>query len=212
MKKFRTAIFTSILIFCLSALIIITSNSADSMNLNIIKQSNFDYAIKNTLRHEGGLSDNKNDSGSWTRYGISLRFLKQSHIDPNGDGVENSEDIIHLTLTEADNIYYNQFWLKGHYDKIDNINVAAHLFDFGVNAGLSQSSKLAKRSINRILNQPISVDGVLDNKTIQIINHLVPSIFLSSLKAEEEDFYLEIVKRHPQLKCFLKGWLNRIND
>ena len=101
---------------------------------------------------------------------------------------------------------------KGHYDKIDDSRVAAHLFDFGVNAGLSQSSKLAKRAINRILTRPITVDGLLDEKTIKIINHLVPSVFLSALKAEEEDFYLGIVKRHPQLKCFLKGWLNRIND
>lgn len=190
------------------ASIVTTQSFSDSEKTLYI--DNFSEAIKVVLKHEGGLSDDKNDSGSWTKYGISLRFLKQSHIDPNGDGVENSADIIHLTLTEADNIYYNQFWLKGHYDKIDDRRVAAHLFDFGVNAGLSQSAKLSKRAINRILTTPIIVDGIMDAKTIQIINHLVPSVFLSALKAEEKDFYLEIVKRHPQLKCFLKGWLSRI--
>ena len=172
----------------------------------------FDIAMQTVLRHEGGLSHDKNDPGGYTKYGISLRFLKDSKIDPNGDGVEDKEDIIHLTQTEADKIYYNKFWIKGHYDKIGDRRVAAHLFDFGVNAGLSQSAKLSKRAINRILTTPIIVDGIMDAKTIQIINHLVPSVFLSAFNAEEEDFYLGIVKRHPQLKCFLKGWLNRIND
>ena len=48
--------------------------------------SHFDTAIKKVLKHEGGYVDHKNDPGGATKYGISLRFIRQSNTDLDLDG------------------------------------------------------------------------------------------------------------------------------
>ena len=97
MRNYRHIIFCALLGIGLIVTAILTTPYVQS---KLSPESNFDAAIKVVLMHEGGLTNSPNDPGSWTKYGVSLRFLKQSHIDPNGDGVENSADIIHLTLAK----------------------------------------------------------------------------------------------------------------
>ena len=53
----------------------------------------FEEAIKVILKHEGGYSNDKDDPGGATDYGISLRFLQDHDIDLNGDGKVNEMDI-----------------------------------------------------------------------------------------------------------------------
>lgn len=177
-----------------------------------LSQSNFDKAMVLVMKHEGGFSNDKNDPGGITRYGISLRFLKQSHIDPNGDGKEDSEDIIHLSRTQADQIYYKEWYLKYHYNQINDLSIMTDILDFSINAGASQCHKIVKRAINDIINEPIEVNGVLDKDTIEIINLIEPSILHSAINHQQELFYRSIVKRNPQLKVFLKGWILRSKD
>ena len=186
--------------------------TAPSASANMSSDKRFQYAMKTVLRHEGGLSNDKNDAGSWTRFGVSLRFLREEHLDVNGDGVISKDDIIHLTLTEADNIYYKDFYKRNHYDEITNEHILTKVLDFAVNAGSGQANKILKRAINRIVSEPISVNGSLDKKTIQIVNLLDPAALYSAFVTEQEDFYLSIVKKNPHLRVFLRGWLVRCND
>ena len=170
----------------------------------------FQYAMKTVIKLEGGLSDNKADPGGVTRFGISLRYLKSIHLDINHDGIESRDDIIQLTLTQADSIYYKNWYTRWHYDKINNQDILTDVLAFSINAGASECHKLIKRAINDITNDGIEVNGILDQKTIDMINLIEPVVFHAALQQEQEDFYRSIVKRNPQLKVFLKGWLHRI--
>lgn len=172
----------------------------------------FDIAMQTVLRHEGGLSHDKNDPGGYTKYGISLRFLKDSKIDPNGDGVEDKEDIIHLTQTEADKIYYVEWYKKYNYGKINDVRIMTKIMDFSINAGASECHKLVKRAVNAIVTPEIKVNGKLDDKTIEIINLIEPAVFHDAFRNEQEEFYEELVKRNPHLRIFLAGWLARARD
>lgn len=171
--------------------------------------NNFPYAIKVVLEHEGGLTNDKHDPGGLTNYGISLRFLKDEHIDINGDGKIDANDIIHLTQTKADDIYFKDFWKKYHYDEIIDKNIATKVFDGAVNMGASRENKLLKKAINLIIYEPIAVDGTLDEETIGIINNIETAVLHDALRKTESDFYKSIVDKNHALIGFEKGWLLR---
>lgn len=208
-RNYRNVILSFVGVALLSTVFILSSPAVNSTSAS---DKRFNVAMRTVLRHEGGLTNSKNDKGGITNYGISLRFLKAEHIDPNADGLIDSDDIIHLTKKEADKIYYKEFFTRNHYDKILSQTITTKVLDFAINAGASQANKLIKRSINRISSEPVKVDGIMDEATIDIINFIEPSVLYSTLIAEEEDFYKTIVKRSPSLKVFEKGWLARCRD
>lgn len=176
------------------------------------EDARFKKAMKVILNHEGGISRNKSDPGGLTNFGISLRFLRSEHLDVNGDGRIDGSDVIHLTLSEADEIYFKQWYLKYHYDKINNDCIMIKLFDLSVNAGASQAHKLLKRALNDIAVKQIPVTGVLDVPTIQQLNNLYPPMMTEAMIHEELQFYIKIVKKNRALQVFLPGWTNRAND
>ena len=181
-----------------------------SASANMSSDKRFQYAMKTIIKHEGGLSNDKNDKGSWTKFGISLRYLKSAHLCVDGDCKDDANEIIHLTLTEADGIYYRQWYEKYHYDELKNEDILTDIMDFSVNAGACEAHKLAIRAINDIANSKLTANCSLTPKIIEMINLIEPVVFHAALQQQEEDFYYQIVKRNPHLKVFLKGWLSRI--
>jgi hypothetical protein len=86
----------------------------------------FNEAVEFVLRWEGGYVNDPNDPGGETKYGIS----KRAHPDL---------DIKNLTLDEAKNIYYNDYWLKADCDHY--FFPANYLmFDTSVNMGISRAN------------------------------------------------------------------------
>lgn len=169
----------------------------------------FKFAVGVVLEHEGGLSGDKADAGGLTKYGISLRFIKSEKLDINGDGVISKEDIINLNKAEADSIYYKYFWIKYRFNEIYNEAIATKAFDMAVNSGPSQSIKLLKKAINKVISEPLAIDSTLDDETIDIINNVDCDRLHRAMIAVEKDFYLQIIKEHEQFAVFKDGWLKR---
>ena len=206
MKHFRSIILLATCAIGLATLVILTSSNAQSM---IHQQSNFDFAIHVVMQHEGGLTNSKGDPGGETNWGISLRFIKDEHICENGDCKGDANEVIHLTQTEADQIYYFNWWKKFHYDKIKDKFVATKIMDFSINAGSSRAHRIAKQALNSIHGKFFVVNGELDDRSIALINATEPAVMMDALRAEEAKFYRDIVKRNPSLRPFEKGWLKR---
>jgi len=81
----------------------------------------FEKAISFVLEHEGGYSNDPNDPGGETKFGISKRSYPEL-------------DISKLTLKQAKEIYYKNYWLKAGCNELPfpfNIIV----FDTAVNMG-----------------------------------------------------------------------------
>ncbi len=188
---------------------LVTTPYVESMTGKIKQESNFDYAMRIVKEHEGGLSDNKNDPGGITNYGISLRYIKAENIDIDGDGDSDRDDIIRLTQTKADKIYLKNWWIKYHYDRIKNKAVSTKIMDLSINAGSFRAHVLAKKALNSIYPIKISINGVLDEYAIKLINNTESFVMMDSMRNQEELFYRAIVKKNKNMQPFLKGWLNR---
>ena len=94
--------------------------------------NNFDYAFEETLGLEGGYSDDPDDRGGVTNYGITQATLE--------DALRRSviSGIIHvsqLTPVLVKAIYKTDYWNKIQLYQVNNVYVAAEIFDTAVNMG-----------------------------------------------------------------------------
>lgn len=173
--------------------------------------SNFDQAVEVILAHEGGLVRNPNDPGGLTNFGISMRFAKNnlngSHFG-RGDGPVNDLDIINMTREEAKKIYFDFWWNKQGYGKIDDQRLATKVFDMSVNMGPVQAHKLVQRAAN-FFNSDVIDDGQFGPRTISSLNSNPIDQMLLQIISQQKAFYQHIVAASPTKQEFLKGWLKR---
>lgn len=181
-------------------------------NVLMTPYQRFEEAIKVILKHEGGYTNDKDDPGGATDYGISLRFLKDHGIDLNGDGKVNEMDIKSLTKEKAIKIYKQYWWDKYHYEAINSIYYATKVFDMAVNMGGKQAHILVQRAVNHC-GYALIVDGILGGKSLGAINEIYLHGRGDDLRIEtqeeQEYFYRNLVTQKPKFKKYLKGWLRR---
>jgi lysozyme family protein len=166
----------------------------------------FDIAIPHTLVWEGGYVFHPADPGGETNRGITDRLdgKVDGMVDLDGDG-DGDVDIKGLTEDEAKQVYKRRFWDKMQGDKIHSQQIANILFDGYVNCG-ANGIKILQRVLN------VKDDGVLGSKTLEILNSSDELIVYNKYKEARIKYYQDLAERKPQLKVFLKGWLNRINS
>lgn len=85
----------------------------------------FDKALKFILKWEGGYSNDPRDPGGETKFGISKRSYPEL-------------DISKLTLKQAKEIYYKNYWLKAGCNELPfPFNIV--VFDTAVNMGMRRA-------------------------------------------------------------------------
>jgi len=156
----------------------------------------FDYL----LRVEGGYSDDKNDKGGKTKYGIT----EEEARDFGYKG--NMQD---LTKDFAKNIYLKKYYLGNKLDKVVNDKVALSICDWAVNSGRN-GTKNAQIAINQLTNANLDVDGIIGNKTLDALNAVDPEKFLEVYHNLQRIYYKGKVEADRTQEKFLTGWLNRV--
>lgn len=169
----------------------------------------FQACMSSILEHEGGLSIDKRDPGGVTQWGISLRYLRTIGYDINGDGVIDKEDIIGLPLKGAVGIYRKYWWDKYHYTAFNELVVVEKVFDLAVNMGGMAAHKLLQIAINRLREQPITVDGILGGQTFGAANGTDCQKLRQQLRECAEHRYIEIIAANPAMEWARNGWMNR---
>ena len=156
----------------------------------------FDYL----LRVEGGYSDDKNDKGGKTKYGIT----EEEARDFGYKG--NMQD---LTKDFAKNIYLKKYYLGNKLDKVVDDKVALSICDWAVNSGRN-GTKNVQIAVNQLTNANLDVDGIIGNKTLEALNAVDPEKFLEIYHILQRIYYRSKVVADKTQERFLTGWLNRV--
>ncbi len=164
--------------------------------------ADFNRAFRKTMQNEGGFVLHKveHDSGGWTFAGISERY------NPNWPGWHlvkaGREDDPQVTQLVMD-LYKEKYWDKARLDEVESDLVAYNIFDFGVNAGVGTSVKMAQRIVD------VTPDGGLGPVTLKAINQCDEQGFVQAFFIARVARYNAIVARNRTQVKFLHGWLNR---
>ncbi len=154
--------------------------------------ADFDPAVAKTLIREGGarFTDNPDDHGGATKYGISQRAY------PN-------VDIRNLTEDQARAIYKRDYWDRVAGDTVKSQTIAENLFDTAVNMGVTTATKLAQMTLG------VDVDGKFGPGTVKAVNAVDESEFLSEFTLAKVARYAAICNKDRAQSKFLLGWINR---
>jgi lysozyme family protein len=164
--------------------------------MSMLTDQKFQTAILVVLRHEGGYVNDPNDAGGETKYGISKRSY------PN-------VDIKNLTVEQATEIYYNDWWNRLGYGRINDADLATKIFDTSVNIGPSRTHKMLQRCLKANGFPEIVDDGGLGPKSYTAINACDAKVLLDAFREAQANYYRALVAEKPQNQKFLRGWLIR---
>ena len=181
----------------------------------------FIIAQKFTAAAEGGLTDDPQDRGGITNYGVCLAFLtdiakgSQANDKLADLGVllpVSRQSIIKLTKQQAEEIFKWQFWDKLGCDELP-VCIGCLVYDAAVNHGRVWGVKLAQRGYNAMgKGEKLVVDGVMGPKTRAALSALdSPELHYKILEARMA-YYDAIIRNHPSQKVFKKGWYNRVKN
>lgn len=187
-----------------------------------------DLFFPTLIRNEGGFVNHPSDPGGATNWGIILTNWIKWGRDLDGDGDIDVEDLKKMSQADAYQIYKKQFWDKIMADQITSQDVANIFFDMYVNAP-GVAVKMMQRALALYFGQSVTVDGVVGPATIKAINGANAGQLHDAYKRLRASYYRyragevdandhwhlffksQGYKSLPEMKVFLKGWLNRVN-
>tara|TARA_R100000458_G_scaffold34970_1_gene32363 strand:+ start:3324 stop:4196 length:873 start_codon:yes stop_codon:yes gene_type:complete len=162
------------------------------------------------LESEGGFQNRKNDSGNYrpdgvligTNRGITVRALAAyRNVDPN---TITEEDIRNVTDEQAREIFRQNYYFKPKLYELPE-NIRAAVFDQYILSGPN-----AIKILQDIAGMPEEEqDGKVGPKTIEAIKN--SNITANQYADRRELYFKRVVKKSPEKKESLEGWLNRAN-
>lgn len=166
----------------------------------------FNKAFNNSLAHEGGFVNDPADSGGATKYGITLKTYREKHPEATIDAIKN------LTVKDAEDFYFKEFWLRYGYDRITIEDLAVKIFDAAINMGAQQAHICLQRALNCVGFKLVE-DGHIGEQTLNALNHggnpEWQFAILCAYRSELAGFYRLLAEKKSQNKKFLNGWLKK---
>src|SRR5574337_666905 len=137
---------------------------------------------------EGGYSDDPDDKGGPTKYGVTIYDWKKYGYDVNKDGKIDADDVKAITIEDAERIAKIEYWDVVQGDDINSQSVAEFIADWAYNSGV----RTAVKRVQRLLG--LTDDGILGPITLKSINSADPHVLFDRLKAAREAFFNALVK------------------
>jgi lysozyme family protein len=161
----------------------------------------FDRAMALVLEFEGDRSDDPDDPGGRTRFGIT-QATYNAYRALRG---KPSQSVDLVTQEEIGDIYWTQYWLAGFCHVLPPAGAVAH-FDACVNLGVQPAAKLLQAVVGA------KVDGLIGPRTMQLVARHEPRQLASRVIAARCGYYVRLTIENPRLQKFLPGWLKRLGE
>ena len=145
-------------------------------------KNNFNDCLNRVLKDEGGYTNDPNDSGGPTNFGITIADYR-SYINSKG----TAKDVKNMSVDQAKDIYRRKYWDALGCDSLPS-GVDYTCFDYGVNSGLGRP-----------------------RKALQRFKSLKGTELITAINNERTAFLKALAASQPKDQKFLKGWLSRVN-
>lgn len=159
----------------------------------------FKASLEFVGKWEGIYSDDKDDPGGATKYGITQKTLSEYC----GRKVSKQE-VQDLTYDRAKTIYHTLYWQKAYCTALP-AGLDTIMFDCAVNQGVPTAKKILQQTLK------LKPDGIFGIKTMAAISMLDQV----STKDLSRDFLARRAVRYANLLTFWKygfGWFRRLFD
>lgn len=168
--------------------------------------------ISAVIAIEGGYSNDPDDSGGETIYGITIRTArKHGYTGPMMD----------MPRSIAERIYEEAYWYEpGFYDvSMVYQRVGRELFDTGINCGVSKAAEFLQMALNALNRQgadyaDIAEDGDAGPATLRALaayksvrGAVGELVLLKALNCLQGAYYIELSRTRQKDERFVYGWL-----
>lgn len=171
--------------------------------------------INDVIAREGGYSNHADDRGGATRWGITQAVARKYGY---------SGDMRTFQRDKAVEIYRDIYWIKPKLDKIADLapDLAAELFDTGVNMGTGTAIRFLQRSLNALQRGEdralLSLDGIIGKQSLGALKKYMKwrgakgeQVLVRAVDSLQGAKYIRLAEKRAANRTFLFGWLaNRI--
>ena len=159
-------------------------------------KENFEQALKNVLKSEGGYSNLSSDPGGMTNLGCTKAVWEEFVGHPVSEA-----DMRELTPADVAPLYKRKYW-----DKVAGDDLPAGLdycvFDAAINSGPGRAAKWLQEVAG------VNADGSIGPATLKAIDAFSPLEII----AQYNDKRLQFLESLPTFATFGKGWSNRVSS
>lgn len=158
---------------------------------------NFETALAETLKWEGGFVNHPEDPGGMTYKGITAKTYAE--FTGRRLATITEKEMRELSDEIVQQIYKRKYWDAVKADQLpDGLDILA--FDFAVNSGPTRAIKELQQCLN------VSVDGILGPITLKHISTFPIEQILKEYVQARVDF----LKQIKTFSTFGKGWMRRV--
>lgn len=149
----------------------------------------FVLVVEGALHSNGGQTNQHNDKGGLTRFGLSQKYNPEI-------------DVTKLTLESAVAHYYKKYYLTPRINLLPHY-IQPAVFGAYVNAGVDESIKFLQISAGA------AADGVIGSQTISHVAGRTPSALLADFLSRRGADYSLTAASDCSQSGYLRGWLRR---
>jgi lysozyme family protein len=159
-----------------------------------------DEILAYVLKFEGGFTNNANDHGGPTNFGITAaeygRFLGQ-------DAPASAAQVQAMTREQAIQIYRTRYIAQPGYAAIADGILKLVVVDSGVLFGTGRATRWLQQALG------VGADGVIGPQTTGALSAATPALTARKVLALRFRAIADIVANDASQLVFLRGWTNR---
>ena len=178
----------------------------------------FAVALERTMKFEGGWSNDPDDNGGKTKFGITEATWNLYNY-PNTP----PRTIEQLTIPLAVNVYRRLYWSAANLESLSYIlptRLTNDIFDACVNHGTFRGCLLLQRAYNFIRRShlpELREDGIIGGATLDALAAFLKlsdyeNALLGAFRGERYTFYVNITKHNISQMKFIRSWMKRLVD
>ena len=161
--------------------------------------------------HEGGHSNDPNDLGGETNFGVSTEFLDQLHNQGKWLQYKNVNDIPNSDA--AIKIFEKEFF-KNNRTNYGVNKITLKMNDIAVNLGGPNATLVMQKALNNLYGKPLlAEDGKMGKKTRKLYQDALVEFgqddLMHKIVHEQGEYYKRVAAKDSTQARFLPGWLNR---